>query len=246
MKHLVLDLETKRSFDEVGGTHNKSQMGVSVVGTYHYDDDRFVAYREDKFADLSAALKQAELVIGFNLHGFDYPVLSAEIGDWVYNLPTLDLMLEAQKSIGQRMSLDSIAKATLGSSKLGSGLDALEYYRSGNWEKLERYCLEDVKLTKDIYEYAKEHGHVLYQRGYQKGIIAMTFGEGPYSKIFEEALKSKTSVKMTYGAKERLIDVLRFDGMYIRAFCHLKKEELTFRLDRVEAAELVPSSQPLF
>jgi predicted DNA-binding transcriptional regulator YafY len=51
---------------------------------------------------------------------------------------------------------------------------------------------------------------------------------------------------MTYGAKERLIDVIRFDGMYIRAFCHLKKEELTFRLDRVEGAELVASSTPLF
>jgi hypothetical protein len=246
MRHLVLDLETKRSFDEVGGTHNKSQMGVSVVGTYHYEGDRFVAYREDRFAELAEALKDAELVIGFNLHGFDYPVLAAEIGDWVYNLPTLDIMLEAQKTIGQRVSLDSIAKATLGSSKLGSGLDALEYYRAGNWEKLERYCLEDVKLTKDIYEYAKKHGHVLYQRGYQKGIIAMTFAESPYSKLFEEALSTKSSVKMMYGAKERMIDVIRFDGMYIRAFCHLKKEELTFRLDRVEDAELVPSSQPLF
>lgn len=246
MKHLVLDLETKRSFDEVGGTHNKAKMGVSVVGTYHYDGDRFVAYREDRFIELAEILKQAELVIGFNLHGFDYPVLASELGEWVYDLPTLDLMLEAQKTIGKRVSLDSMAKATLGSSKLGSGLDALEYYRAGNWEKLERYCLEDVKLTKDLYEYAKKHGHVLYQRGTQKGIIAMKFGQSPYSKLFEEALLSKTSIKMTYGAKERLIDVIRFDGMYIRAFCHLKNEELTFRLDRVEGAELVPSSTPLF
>jgi RNase_H superfamily len=246
MKHLVLDLETKRSFDEVGGSHNKSKLGISVVGTYDYAGDRFVAYREDRFAELTELLKKAELVIGFNLHGFDYPVLAAELGDWVYNLLTLDLMLEAQKVLGHRVSLDSMAKATLGSSKLGSGLDALEYYRAGNWEKLERYCLEDVKLTRDLYEYAKKNGHVLFQKGNKKGIVAMTFGEAPYSKLFEEAATTKASLKMTYGAKERLIDVIRFDGMYIRAFCHLKNEELTFRLDRVEGAELVPSSQPLF
>jgi hypothetical protein len=246
MKQLVIDLETQRSFDEVGGSHNKAKMGISVVGTYRYDEDKYVAYREDKFADLANALKQAELIIGFNLHGFDYPVLASEIGDWVYDLPTLDLMMEAQKAIGQRVSLDSIAKATLGSGKSGSGLDALEYYRAGNWEKLERYCLEDVKLTKDIYEYAKKNGHVLFQRGYKKGIIAMEFGNSPYKAIFEEALATKASVKMIYGAKQRLVDVIRFDGMYVRAYDHLKKEELTFRLDRVEGAELVPSSRPLF
>jgi hypothetical protein len=246
MKHLVIDLETKRSFDEVGGSHNKAKMGVSVVGTYHYDEDKYVAYREEKFPELIQVLKQADLIIGFNLHGFDYPVLAAELGDWVYNLPTLDLMMETQKAIKQRVSLDSIAKATLGIGKSGSGLDALEYYRSGQWEKLERYCLEDVKLTKDIYEYAKKNGHVLFQKGYKKGIIAMEFGSSPYKAIFDEALATKSSVKMIYGAKQRLVDVIRFDGMYVRAYDHLKKEELVFRLDRVEGAELVPSSTPLF
>ncbi|MGL4608794.1 MAG: ribonuclease H-like domain-containing protein [Trueperaceae bacterium] len=246
MKQLVIDLETQRSFDEVGGSHNKAKMGVSVVGTYHYDEDKYVAYREDRFAELTTALKEAELVIGFNLHGFDYPVLAAQLGDWVYNLPTLDLMMQAQKAIGQRVSLDSIAKATLGMGKTGSGLDALEYYRAGNWEKLERYCLEDVKLTKDIYEYAKKHGHVLFQKGYKKGIIAMEFGSSPYKAIFEEAAATRASVKMIYGAKQRLVDVIGFEGMYIRAYDHTKKEELVFRLDRVEGAELVPSSTPLF
>jgi hypothetical protein len=246
MKYLVIDLETKRSFDEVGGSHNKAKMGVSVVGAYHYDEDKYVAYREEHFSELTNVLKEAELVIGFNLHGFDYPVLASEIGDFVYNLPTLDLMMQAQKAIGQRVSLDSIAKATLGMGKSGSGLDALEYHRAGNWEKLERYCLEDVKLTKDIYEYAKKNGHVLFQKGYKKGIIAMEFGSSPYKAIFEEAVATRSSVKMIYGAKQRLVDVIGFEGMYIRAYDHTKKEELVFRLDRVEGAELVPSSTPLF
>lgn len=246
MKRLVLDLETKRSFHEVGGPHNKARLGVSVVGTYHYESDRFVAYREEQFADLVQVLRAADEIVGFNLLHFDWPVLAAELGDWVLSLPTLDLMLEVQKALGHRLSLDAIAKATLGSSKLGSGLDALDYYATGQWEKLERYCLEDVKLTRDIYEYAKKYGQLFFEKGKHRAVIPMSFASNPYTAIFQEAEKNKSSVRMHYGSKDRLIDVIRFDGVYIRAYCHLRREELTFRLDRVEAAELLPSSSPLF
>jgi hypothetical protein len=243
---LVLDLETKRSFDEVGGAHNRARLGVSVVGLYNYERDVYHCYREAEFASLTELLRAAELVVGFNLHGFDWPVFASELGDWVMNLPTLDLMLVAQKELGHRVSLNSLAKATLGLSKLGSGLDALVYYRDGDWEKLERYCLEDVKLTKDLYEYALKHGHLYFEKGLQRGLIPMRFGSNPLATLFERAAKSQGSVKIVYGAKERLIDVYRFDGIYIRGYCHLRKDERTFRLDRVESAELVASSSPLF
>jgi DEAD/DEAH box helicase domain-containing protein len=245
-KRLVLDLETKRSFDEVGGAHNRAALGVSVVGVYHYVGDRFTAYREGAFDELELELRQADEVIGFNLIGFDWPVLAAELGTWVEELPTIDLMVEAQKALGHRVSLASLAEATLGASKLGSGLDALAYYRSGEWDKLERYCLEDVKLTRDLYEYAKKHGHLLYQRGDRRGVVAMSFAESPYAALFREASRKRGSVRMVYGTKERLVDVHRFDGSYIRGYCHLRRGVLTFRLDRVEEAEAVASSKPLF
>ena len=73
MNRLVLDLETKRSFDEVGGAHNKAKLGVSVVGVYFYEGDRFDAYREDRFKELEEVLKAAEQIVGFNLIGFDWP-----------------------------------------------------------------------------------------------------------------------------------------------------------------------------
>lgn len=246
MKKLVLDLETKRSFQEVGGAHNKSRLGVSIVGTYHYQGDRFVAYREADFAELEQALRAADQIIGFNLIGFDWPVLAAEMGDWVYKLPTLDLMFEAQKALGHRVSLDSIAEATLGMKKLGSGLDALHYYREGDWDKLERYCLEDVKLTRDIYEYGRKHGNLYFMKGKRRSMFNLSFAANPYQQLFKEAAKTRGSIRMTYGAKDRLVDVLSFDGVHIRAYCHLRQQELTFRLDRVEQAQKVDSSTPLF
>ncbi len=246
MSLIVLDLETKRSFEEVGGAHNRAQLGVSVVGVYHYDEDRYACYREEAFEALAGHLKAAARVIGFNITGFDLPVLASVMGDWVCELPTLDLMLEAQKALGHRVSLDALAQATLGMSKVGSGLDALEYYRAGDWDKLERYCLEDVKLTKALYEYAKKHGQLLYQKGKHRGPVAMSFAESPFTQLFKYAQLNHSSVKMVYGGKERLVDVYAFDGAYIKGYCHLRKEERTFRLDRVEGAEAVASSEPLF
>lgn len=243
---VVIDLETKRSFDEVGGADNKARLGVSVVCGYDYGEDRYFCIREGALETLVPVLEAAERVIGFNLHGFDYPVLAAELGDWVHALPTTDLMAEAQRALGHRASLENLARATLGSGKLGSGLDALAYYRAGEWEKLERYCLEDVKLTKALYEYAQCEGMLYYQRGPRRVPVPMSFADSPYAKLFTEAAAQRGSLKIRYGGRERLIDVLRFDGAYIRAYCHLKGEALTFRLDRVEEASKAPSSTPLF
>ncbi len=246
MKRLVVDLETKRSFAEVGGAHHRAQLGVSVVGVYDYQDDRFIAFREDRFDQLATLLREAEEIVGFNLLGFDWPVLAAELGDWVLSLPSLDLMVEVQQALGYRVSLDALAKATLGAGKIGSGLDALSYYQTGDWERLERYCLEDVKLTRDLYEYALRHGYLYVDKGGRKAVVPVRFAEHPLAKLFAEAAKLRGSVLMTYGAKERLVDVQAFDGTFIRGYCHLKQQELTFRLDRVEAAGLAPSSKPLF
>jgi DEAD/DEAH box helicase domain-containing protein len=246
MSKLVLDIETKRSFNEVGGRANFHKLGVSVVGVYHYEGDKFACYREEHFDDLAKHLKNAEEIIGFNLVGFDWPVLAAELGEWVRDLPTLDLMLEAQKVLGHRISLDSLAKATLGTSKIGSGLDALEYYRVGDWQKLERYCLEDVKITRDLYEYAKRDGQLYFNKAGQNAPVAMSFAESPLAKLLRESARTKASVKLTYKGKTRVVDVRSFDGMYLRGFCHSAGEGRTFRLDRVEDAERVDSSPPLF
>lgn len=243
---LVLDLETQRSFDEVGGAHNRARLGVSVVGLYDYALDCFAVYREGNLDALADRLRAAERLIGFNLVGFDLPILALELGDWVLELPTLDLMLEAQKALGHRVSLDALARATLGSGKLGSGLDALAFYRAGDWTRLERYCLEDVKLTKALFEYAQKHGHLLYQKGKQRALVSMSFAVSPFEAVFREALKERGAVKMRYGGKERLVEVRACDGGYIRGYCHLRQEERTFRLDRVEHAERAPQSTPLF
>ena len=46
MNELVLDLETKLSFDEVGGRHLRAELGVSIVGVYHYKNECLTPIRK--------------------------------------------------------------------------------------------------------------------------------------------------------------------------------------------------------
>ena len=44
----VIDLETKYSFDEVGGRENFAALGVSYIGLYSYAEDNFFGFRENE------------------------------------------------------------------------------------------------------------------------------------------------------------------------------------------------------
>jgi len=78
------------------------------------------------------------------------------------SLPTLDVMIEIEKRIGHRVKLDDVAKATLGVGKSGHGLMAVEYWKNGEIDKLRDYCLQDVRVTRDVYEHALKNGFVCY------------------------------------------------------------------------------------
>lgn len=159
---IVLDLETQRSFDEVEG-RNFEKLGVSLVGIYRYDLDRYESFRESELPSLEPILASCTRIIGFNTHRFDFPVLQPYFQNLrLAKLPGLDLLEELEKILGHRVSLNSVAQATLDVGKGGSGLDAIRYYRSGDFESLEKYCLQDVRLTKDVFEFGKKFGHLYY------------------------------------------------------------------------------------
>ena len=166
MPELVLDLETKKSFDEVGGRNNFSLLEVSLVGIYDYGKDAFLSFREDELSDLERVLKTADRVIGFNIKNFDYAVLQPWVSLHLAALPTLDILEEVAVVLGHRVSLDSIASATLKERKTGDGLKALRLYHEGKFEELAAYCLQDVKLTRDIYEYGIKHEKLFFENRY--------------------------------------------------------------------------------
>lgn len=159
---LVLDIETSNSFADVG-KYDASLLKVSLVGVYSYGSGSYGSYLEPDLSKLWRLMESADRIIGYNLYGFDYTVLNTYYPGDFKEFPTLDIMKEIEAVIGHRVKLDDVARATLGTGKSGNGLQAIEFFRRGEIDKLRDYCLQDVKVTKEVYEYGLEHGHVKYK-----------------------------------------------------------------------------------
>jgi DEAD/DEAH box helicase domain-containing protein len=100
------------------------------------------------------------MVVGYNLFDFDMKVIANYLGEEIYELPQLDIMVAIQKKLGYRPKLDDVTSATFGTGKIGKGTDALRYWAGGELEKLREYCMEDVRLTKKLYDHGLENGTV--------------------------------------------------------------------------------------
>lgn len=170
---IVLDIETKHSFREVAHDHKK--LGVSVVGIYDYARDVFEAYEEKDLPRLFPILEAASTIVGFNIRKFDFVVLSPYYVGNLTRLPVLDLMDDIEKTLGFRLALDDLAKETLGTKKNGHGFLAIEYYRSGELEKLKDYCLSDVRITRDLYEFGKREKKVYFRDARGRKEIAVNW-----------------------------------------------------------------------
>ncbi|HCM41945.1 MAG TPA: hypothetical protein DIS66_01335 [Candidatus Omnitrophica bacterium] len=161
---IVFDIETQNTFQETGKSRAEAfkKLRVSIVGVYEYLTDSYKVYEEKELMELDKRFQKADLLLGFNSAGFDLPVLSNYFFTPVDRFPHLDLMTEIEKSRGHRASLDSVAKPTLKAKKSGSGLDAIMYWKEGRMDELKKYCLEDVRITKEVFEYGCREGKILF------------------------------------------------------------------------------------
>lgn len=173
---VYFDLETQRSFGEVGGFNQKHKMGVSVAVTYSTGSGEYRIYQENEMQALVDELTRADLVVGYNHIGFDYGVLqSYTVFDLLETTTNFDMLVDVEQRLGHRLKLDAIASATLGVGKTADGILALkwwaEYKRNGDKElllKIAEYCCYDVKVTKMVHEYGVAHGHIKYEDRNQK------------------------------------------------------------------------------
>lgn len=160
-KEIVFDIETQNSFADVGG-YNLKELKISVIGVYFYETETYEAFAVDELNMLWPRLEHTDRLIGFNSKHFDIPVMNNYYTGDLSILPHLDIMEEVVKALGHRLKLDSIAEATLGYGKSGTGLQAVEYWKQGQLQELKDYCLQDVKVTKEVYEYGLKHGAIAY------------------------------------------------------------------------------------
>lgn len=173
MRQVFLDVETQKTFDEVGG-FLPQQLGISFVGVCvregYSGAGEFIGYFEKDLPKLWPLLETADVVVGFNIVNFDVETLRPYYSSDPNNWSVLDLLVRFKDSAGHRISLDSIAKETLGMGKTGDGLDAIRYYRTGQFRELAQYCLHDVAITRDVYDYGRTNSSIKYVNKWNRKI----------------------------------------------------------------------------
>jgi DEAD/DEAH box helicase domain-containing protein len=162
MNIVYFDIETQKSAEEVGGWNAISKMRMSVGVTYSTATDKYNIYCEEDVSHLINELMRADLVVGFNMLRFDFEVLHGYTAVDLTQLPHLDLLVELFKVTQKKLSLDSLATATLGVEKTSDGLQAIKWYREGKLLEIAEYCCYDVKITRMLHEYGKIHKKVYY------------------------------------------------------------------------------------
>ena len=254
---VVFDIETKKSFDDVGGRDHMDLLGISVLCAYSYNKDAYFAFEEHEVAGFKKMLDEAGTLIGFNIKGFDIPVMEPYIPAASYNVAVLDLMDDVVRGAGFRISLDNLAGTTLGVKKSADGLQALQWYKEGKIDESKKYCTQDVRVTKELYEHGKAHGNILFfsRDQMRKTAIPVSWGgavQKDVSSILREALAERRSVEIDYvtgtassSADEprniRLVDVYKLNKEVFEGYCHLRRAPRIFKIDRVLSAKITPN-----
>lgn len=195
LRHFVVyDVEIAKEVDSVPGKwDNPGAMGFASAVTYSYADDRYRFWLgPEQQAPLCDFLCR-KMAVTFNGIKFDSRVLMGNSRE-VYktgatvsgNLSWMncDLLLEyikarfgdpdvgrAEKRLGDRaihdgsFSLDGLSEGTFGLHKTGHGARAPILYQQGKFAELLEYNCQDVRLTRKLFEFIRDHGFCVDRAG---------------------------------------------------------------------------------
>jgi len=187
---VVFDIETQNTFYDVDNDFKK--LRVSVVSLYRSDTGEYQSFLEDELARVWHIFERADRLIGYNSEHFDLPVLNNYyLGD-LLQFPHLDLLKVIKQSLGIRLKLKDVAEATLDNvTKSADGLQAIQWWKEGKLDEIKKYCEQDVKVTKEIYEFGKNNKQLFYKSLTGEILpFAVNFGS-------ENSSQEKRSVNLT-------------------------------------------------
>ena len=159
---LYFDIETKYLADEVGGWDNIPELGISIATSYDSGTGQYYSFEESNISELVDQILNAGLVVGFNQLRFDFRVLAAYSDADFGSVPSFDMLVAVMATLGHRLKLDHIVQATLNAKKTGDGTQAVKWFREGDVERVKEYCMNDTKVTREIFTYGCKYGHLLY------------------------------------------------------------------------------------
>jgi DEAD/DEAH box helicase domain-containing protein len=162
MRIITFDIEST-SDSVVRGHVDVQEQELTVVAIHDSETGEYSSYFKEDLPKLWPIIERADMLIGFNSDTFDIPLLNRYYPGDLSHIRSLDLLSEVYKVLGRRIRLQSIAEATLGKGKSGDGLKAIDWWKEGKRDKVAEYCIEDVRITRALYDYALTHGVLKYK-----------------------------------------------------------------------------------
>lgn len=246
MDKIIFDIETQKGFKDVGGKNNVHLLKISILSFFSFKDNNFFALEEKEISQFTERLKANPILIGFNIKNFDLQVLKPYINMDINQLQCIDIMDDVVNYLGYRVSLDNLAFSTLNKKKSAQGLQALEWFKKGEIEKIKNYCLMDVKLTKEIYEFGAKYGFIKAFAPNNCDIIKIpvSFKDNLLSTSnihsLQEAFQKKNRLKIKYLSgdvpdlySEFIIEIYNLKGSFIEALEIKSNTMKLLKLDRI-------------
>ncbi len=162
MREITFDIETANILPSLA-RQDVPRLELAVVAIHDSLTGEFSSYDKSELPKLWPILEAADTLIGYNSDSFDIPLLNHYYPGDLTRIKSVDLMIEVQNVLGRRLRLQSIAEATLKVGKSGNGLDSVRWWQEGLYDKVRKYCIQDVKITRDLFDYALEHGTLKYK-----------------------------------------------------------------------------------
>jgi len=176
---LVYDLETLRGVPDrrrprlagieyCQGWEDYAGMGIAVVCAYDFLTGRYRVFEADNLAEFVELLAARALLVSYNGLRFDNNVIAASTGAVIDPDRCYDVlaMLKQAKGVPANgahapgLSLDGVAQANFGIAKSFNGALAPVYWQRGQRGIVVDYCLEDVRLTRGLFERVVQRGEL--------------------------------------------------------------------------------------
>ena len=188
---ITFDIETSNIFSEVGSS-DPAALDLAIIAIHDSKTNEFDSFLIHDLPRLWKILEEADILVGYNSDHFDIPLLNKYYPGDLARIKSLDLLKEIHLSLGRRIKLDAVAEGTLGENKSAHGLQSIKWWREGKVQEVRDYCIQDVAITRKIFDYALKNKSLRYKE---------------LSKVKEVQLKTADWLKVNTGALTHTLGV---------------------------------------
>jgi len=160
---ISFDLQTKKSFEDVGGKKAIHKMGISVASLFYYERYQIKQFLEQDSESLIFELKNSRYIFGIGLHKFIFKLLKAYSDYDLYSLPRIDLIEYFKRKLRVKNPLEGLFLGTLGfKKKFYNETYCPKLFKSGNINEIRKISKKNVKDLHGLLHFGLKHNFVYF------------------------------------------------------------------------------------